>query len=448
MVRKILAEIIAHFEKIYRFQLGHDDSRKLSEKILRNVLNHKYLRCEEIIYDHRNQILLVLYQFENNHHALTNKALNDALLICDCIIEALWEELNTRKWSEVSLKARLLYGYHRWLEALLKLLKAKEDHKLSTIIEILLNSLGSIDYGLIMSPDLDGQLLAKTGSLLHRVLIAILDRFDFDVCLEWKNFLHKLNVRQTNNSIAPKMRTSCNEIHVIDFPIDLNEFHQNYFSTKTPCIFLNACRNWPCMTDRKWNIPYLMRSISFRLIPIEIGSKYTDLEWQQKILTTKVFVENFFLDHSKGIGYMAQYNLFDQITDLYCDIDVPEFCALGESNYEINCWFGPAGTVSPLHFDDRDNFFVQIIGKKYIRLYSDQTPVEQIYPNPSDSLLWNTSQVDIENLDSTKFSNFNQIDKKYVYEFLLNEGDWLFIPKRCWHFIKAVTDSFSINYWF
>ncbi|XP_007442322.2 jmjC domain-containing protein 5 [Python bivittatus] len=161
-------------------------------------------------------------------------------------------------------------------------------------------------------------------------------------------------------------------------------------------------------------------------------------------MTVGEFISQY-IEEENPNGYLAQHQLFDQIPELKQDIGIPDYCCLGKDDEEeitINAWFGPAGTISPLHQDPQQNFLVQVMGRKYIRLYSpDQS--EKLYPYDSH-LLHNTSQVDVEDPNLVKFPKFKAAA---FQDCVLSPGQVLFIPANYWHYVRALDTSFSVSFW-
>jgi len=150
------------------------------------------------------------------------------------------------------------------------------------------------------------------------------------------------------------------------------------------------------------------------------------------------------------VAYIAQHALFDQLPALRKDFRTPPLCNLGPKGLQrVNAWIGSSGTVTPLHFDSYDNLLCQVLGFKYVRLYS-QSENAYLYldKQPADDVSYaqkNISPVSIENPDLSQHPDF----ERAVYtETLLGPGDMLFMPQGCWHYVRSLTPSMSVNFWF
>ncbi|NWR96504.1 KDM8 demethylase, partial [Motacilla alba] len=222
----------------------------------------------------------------------------------------------------------------------------------------------------------------------------------------------------------------------------LEHFRDNYLVPQRPVVLEGVMDHWPCM--KKWSVDYFCQVAGCRTVPVELGARYTDEEWSQQLMTVSDFISQYIMDEN-NVGYLAQHQLFDQIPELKEDISIPDYCCLGEGEEDditINAWFGPGGTISPLHQDPQQNFLAQVFGRKYIRLYSPQDS-ENLYPHESQ-ILHNTSQVDVEDPDLVKFPNFT---KAAFQSCILMPGQILFIPVKYWHYVRSLELSFSVSFW-
>ena len=146
-----------------------------------------------------------------------------------------------------------------------------------------------------------------------------------------------------------------------------------------------------------------------------------------------------------SVGYLAQHPLFEQLPRLLGDFTTPPACGPLQ---HVNAWFGPAGTVTPLHFDSYDNVLTNVFGYKRIRLYpSSQTPY--LYPKEAGGggvdAQGNVSAVDVERPDAESFPDFERAVGRQV---VLGPGEGLFIPAGCWHHVRSLSPTMSISFWF
>ena len=236
-----------------------------------------------------------------------------------------------------------------------------------------------------------------------------------------------------------------------------------------PIVITEALEHWPARQgDRVWSrVPYLLARTmgGRRLVPVEVGRSYTDEGWGQKIVTFKEFLDEFLIKkHGNNIGYLAQHDLFSQIPALRNDIYIPDYCFTSPppplrkppgkevAHLEeplLNAWFGPAGTVSPLHTDPYHNILCQVVGKKYVRLYSPEESA-RLYPKGigSDGIdMSNTSNVDVEGEEIEMDEKFPLFREAAYVETILEEGECLYIPVGWWHYVRSLTVSFSVSFW-
>jgi Cupin-like domain/SET domain len=256
-------------------------------------------------------------------------------------------------------------------------------------------------------------------------------------------------------------------------PMSFEEFQREFLKTCRPVLFREYASSWKAL-DSVRNLRQLVHRHGHRLLPIEIGSMLPGptesgpTYMKEELMTLRAFVETFLVastNHgvwsladatdcpTKRVAYMAQHALFSQIPDLSRDVVLrPDLCGpLGPDR--VNAWVGTGGTRTPLHFDNYDNLLVQLVGVKYVRLYAVDATDE--LPRLSGSgecsslgLQGNMSSLncEIEETDEAQ-SAVKEAHVPYT-EALLFPGDCLFIPSRVWHYVRSLSTSVSVNYWF
>jgi len=239
-------------------------------------------------------------------------------------------------------------------------------------------------------------------------------------------------------------------------PVDI--FQSKYVSLSQPVTIRRFAVEWPAIS--KWqDLQYLVKNHGHRLVPIELGSMMAN-NMKEELTSFRSFTGSFLIesakreywslgdaaDASSRIAFLAQHPLSSQIPSLQDDLDIrPILCGrCGPSH--VYTWMGTGGTRTPLHYDSYDNLFVQVVGAKYVRLY-DPSEASKLYASSKSAygLQGNMSDIDCEREDWEE----HPLAREAVYtEVILLPGDCLYIPARAWHYIRSLSTSISVNFWF
>ncbi|EFX03648.1 lysine-specific demethylase 8 [Grosmannia clavigera kw1407] len=170
-----------------------------------------------------------------------------------------------------------------------------------------------------------------------------------------------------------------------------------------PLVMTGLTDHWPArrpVDGRPWTVPAYLRWRTLngrRLVPVEIGRSYVDAGWRQAVVPLADVLTGLCSPErdadDAGPVYLAQHALFTQMPRLRDDICV--------------------------------------VGRKYVRLYGPaQTAALRPRGCEGGVDMGNTSSLDIPYVDC-----------------ILEPGDTLYIPRGWWHYVRGLTVSFSVSFW-
>lgn len=226
--------------------------------------------------------------------------------------------------------------------------------------------------------------------------------------------------------------------------LPLHVFKHSYFDRDVPVVIRAGAADWPAA--RKWKTPsYLDALCGFREVPVEFSPPGSDTAPREATVSLQKVLETMYGNDNASAGsmYLAQHPLLEYIPDLAKDIITPKLVAAGGANRAqlVNVWMGSSNSGTRLHYDSADNFLVQVVGWKRVVLFAPEQ-TQHLHCNFEST---NFSPVDVDQPDAATHPRFLHAEGHIA---LLGPGDMLYIPATYWHWVRAVTPSISVNFWF
>lgn len=226
--------------------------------------------------------------------------------------------------------------------------------------------------------------------------------------------------------------------------ISRSEFLERHVRGSRPLVLTGVARHWRAM--KTWSPQDLRERFGHLQVEIQ-AERNADPNYEQNKLGHKRsvrladFVDTVLAGGASNDYYLTANNealrqpgfapLLDDIGPL------PEVCDRAELAERASFWFGPAGTVTPLHHDTIMLFHTQVVGRKRWRFISPlDTP--KLY-NHFDVY----SPIDLDRPDLARYPLFRDVT---VLDVIVEPGETVFLPLGWWHQVTALDVSLSFSY--
>jgi len=222
------------------------------------------------------------------------------------------------------------------------------------------------------------------------------------------------------------------------------EFLEQYYAANRPVMLCDLMTGWKACS--RWTPGYLKSTCGDEMVEIMSGRE-DDPSYEieeaphRKNVRFAEFVDMVMNGKESNDYYLtARNNFFARpgVRVLLGDVEpFPEYLKADDSGDGVYLWFGPKGTITPLHHDLMNIFMAQVQGRKQVKL---------VPPSELD-LIYNHhavySMVDCAQPDYGRFPKFRDAT---VIDVELAPGEVLFLPVGWWHYVKALDTSITVSF--
>jgi ribosomal protein L16 Arg81 hydroxylase len=256
----------------------------------------------------------------------------------------------------------------------------------------------------------------------------------------------KMNRMEALLRIYSKLWREVRGAATLDRITDLHgeSFFRWYYATNRPVVLVDGMRNCPALY--RWSPAYFKERFGNEFVEV-MTERSRDQQYELNCERHKTRMPlSRFVDQVQSAGetndfYMVANNRSLENTGLRPLLDeIRIFDEILDNNNrksKVFLWFGPAGTVTPLHHDALNVLLTQVVGSKLVTLI----------PSFELPLIYNHvgvySEVDLESPDYARHPLFQQTARMQV---VLEPGQALFIPVGWWHHVRSLDVSVSVSF--
>jgi hypothetical protein len=222
------------------------------------------------------------------------------------------------------------------------------------------------------------------------------------------------------------------------------EFLDRFYSQNRPVVIEGAMDDWPALT--RWTPAYFKQRLGDRIVEVQ-ANRNADPDYEMNSVKHKKDMRfGDYVDVIETIGSTNDYYITanndgknkENLKELWEDIVLfPEYLRDDDPKGRGFFWYGPQGTVTPIHHDLTNNFMAQVRGRKLVRLIPPYE-LADLYNHRHCF-----SRVDLDRVDYEKYPQFRNVK---VIDVTLRPGDLFFLPVGWWHYVRGLDVSITMTF--
>ncbi len=220
-------------------------------------------------------------------------------------------------------------------------------------------------------------------------------------------------------------------------------FLDDFYSQNRPVVIEGALDHWPALT--RWTADNLKKRFGDRIVEVQFGrAATTDYEINstrhKRAIPFADYVELVETAGPTNDYYMTANNSGknkEALAEVWNDIiPLQDYLCDDPANRGF-FWYGPQGTLTPLHHDLTNNFMAQVRGRKLVRLIAPHD-LADVYNHRHCF-----SQVDLDRVDHAQFPQFRNVQ---VIDVTIGPGDLFFLPVAWWHYVRGLDVTITLTF--
>ncbi|MEW5738981.1 MAG: cupin-like domain-containing protein [Myxococcota bacterium] len=219
-------------------------------------------------------------------------------------------------------------------------------------------------------------------------------------------------------------------------------FLRDFYAPQRPVVLTGMMRDWKALS--RWTPAYFKARFGETPVRVAHGRDETPFYDLNVHAISRTVRFGDFVDHVESTrrgndAYLVANNdgLRERLPELAKDVGF--FGALMDrrrlSGF-VYLWYGPGGTVTPLHHDTANILFCQVRGRKKVTL------IDPAWTQLVRDCVSFYSFIDLEKPDLKRYPYLTRVPKRTV---TLSPGEALFIPAGWWHHVRSLSVSVSVS---